>query len=66
MTPLSPGFATPEPALSETRVRETGFSQSLASRPARAGGAGSCPRAEVLKGRPLPEWQSQEITGGSR
>lgn len=66
VTPLSPSLVKPDRALNQTRVGENGFSQSRASRPARAGGARSCPRAEVLKGRPLAEWQRQETTGGSR
>lgn len=39
MTPLIPGLASPEPAPSGTRDRESRFSQSPASRLARAGGA---------------------------
>lgn len=39
MTPLTPGLASPEPARNWTRDRESRFSQSPASRLARAGGA---------------------------
>lgn len=58
------GYARASPEL-DTGSRSS-FSQSPASRAACVGGAGSCPCAEVLKGRPLAEWQSQEIAGGSR